>query len=75
LDTAFLGAAEIDREEQYLGFTADFIFANTFKSMQEYCAKFNEMGTKLSSRFATPGFRLVELFMRSSALGVETRLL
>ena len=33
-------------EKQYLGMTEDFIFANTFKSMKEYCAKFNEMGTK-----------------------------
>ncbi len=33
-------------EKQYLGFTEDFIFANTFKSMREYCAKFNETGTK-----------------------------
>ena len=33
-------------EKQYLGMTEDFIFANTFKSMREYCAKFNETGTK-----------------------------
>ncbi len=33
-------------EKQYLGMTEDFIFANTFKSMKEYCAKFNETGTK-----------------------------
>ncbi len=33
-------------EKQYLGFTEDFIFPNTFKSMREYCAKFNETGTK-----------------------------
>jgi len=33
-------------EKQYLGMTEDFIFANTFKSMKEFCAKFNEMGTK-----------------------------
>ncbi len=33
-------------EKQYLGMTEDFIFANTFKSMKEYCAKFNEAGTK-----------------------------
>ena len=33
-------------EKQYLGMTEDFIFANTFKSMKEYCAKFNEMVTK-----------------------------
>jgi uncharacterized protein (DUF849 family) len=26
--------------------TEDFIFSNTFKSMKEFCAKFNEMGTK-----------------------------
>ena len=33
-------------EKQYLGMTEDFIFANTFKSMKEYCAKFNQVGTK-----------------------------
>jgi uncharacterized protein (DUF849 family) len=33
-------------EKEYLGMTEDFIFANTFKSMREYCAKFNETGTK-----------------------------
>ncbi len=33
-------------EKQYLGFTEDFIFSNTFKSMKEYCAKFSETGTK-----------------------------
>jgi uncharacterized protein (DUF849 family) len=33
-------------EKQYLGMTEDFIFANTFKSMKEYCAKFNEVETK-----------------------------
>jgi uncharacterized protein (DUF849 family) len=33
-------------EKQYLGYTEDFIFPNTFKSMREYCAKFNETGTK-----------------------------
>ncbi|MGO9136407.1 MAG: 3-keto-5-aminohexanoate cleavage protein [Syntrophales bacterium] len=33
-------------EKQYLGMTEDFIFANTFKSMKEYCAKFNETETK-----------------------------
>jgi len=33
-------------EKQYLGFTEDFIFPNTFKSMREYCAKFSETGTK-----------------------------
>jgi len=33
-------------EKQYLGYTEDFIFANTFKSMREYCAKFSETGTK-----------------------------
>ena len=33
-------------EKQYLGMTEDFIFANTFKSMKEYCAKFNDTGTK-----------------------------
>ena len=33
-------------EKQSLGLTEDFIFPNTFKSMREYCAKFNETGTK-----------------------------
>jgi uncharacterized protein (DUF849 family) len=33
-------------EKQYLGMTEDFIFANTFKSMKEYCAIFAEHGTK-----------------------------
>ncbi|HPL62720.1 MAG: 3-keto-5-aminohexanoate cleavage protein [Syntrophales bacterium] len=33
-------------EKQYLGMSEDFIFPNTFKSMREYCAIFNEMGTK-----------------------------
>ena len=33
-------------EKQYLGMTEDFIFANTFKSMRQYCAIFNETGTK-----------------------------
>lgn len=33
-------------EKQYLGMTEDFIFANTFKSMKEYCAKFKDTGTK-----------------------------
>ncbi|MFZ0943500.1 MAG: 3-keto-5-aminohexanoate cleavage protein [Syntrophobacteraceae bacterium] len=33
-------------EKQYLAMTEDFIFANTFKSMRGYCAKFNETGTK-----------------------------
>ncbi|HVO64997.1 MAG TPA: 3-keto-5-aminohexanoate cleavage protein [Syntrophales bacterium] len=33
-------------EKKYLGMTEDFIFPNTFKSMKEYCAKFNETGTK-----------------------------
>ena len=33
-------------EKQYLAMTEDFIFANTFKSMREYCAIFDEMGTK-----------------------------
>jgi uncharacterized protein (DUF849 family) len=33
-------------EKQYLGFTEDFIFANTFKSMREYCVRFNDAGTK-----------------------------
>ncbi|MGA2026980.1 MAG: 3-keto-5-aminohexanoate cleavage protein [Syntrophobacteraceae bacterium] len=33
-------------EKQYFNMTEDFIFANTSKSMREYCAKFNETGTK-----------------------------
>ncbi|MGA2404685.1 MAG: 3-keto-5-aminohexanoate cleavage protein [Syntrophobacteraceae bacterium] len=33
-------------ERQYLSFTEDFIFSNTFKSMREYCAKFKETDTK-----------------------------
>ena len=33
-------------EKEYLGFTEDFIFSNTFKSMREYCAKFDKAGTK-----------------------------
>jgi uncharacterized protein (DUF849 family) len=33
-------------EKQYLGMSEDFIFPNTFKSMREYCAIFNEMKTK-----------------------------
>ena len=37
---------KFDWEKQYLGMTEDFIFANTFKSMKEYCAIFNENGTK-----------------------------
>ena len=37
---------KFDWEKQYLGFTEDFIFPNTFKSMREYCAIFAEHGTK-----------------------------
>jgi len=33
-------------EPQFLSITEDYIFANTFKSMREYCAVFNETGTK-----------------------------
>ena len=33
-------------EKLYLGMSEDFIFPNTFKSMREYCAIFNEMKTK-----------------------------
>jgi len=33
-------------EKQFLAMTEDNIFANTFKSMREYCAVFNETGTK-----------------------------
>ncbi len=33
-------------EKQYLSATEDLIFPNTFKSMREYCAKFNEALTK-----------------------------
>jgi uncharacterized protein (DUF849 family) len=35
-----------DWEKQYLEMTEDFIFSNTFKSMKEYCAIFNENETK-----------------------------
>lgn len=37
---------KFDWEKMYLGMSEDFIFPNTFKSMREYCATFNEMGTK-----------------------------
>ncbi len=37
---------KFDWEKQYLAFTEDFIFANTFKSMREYCAIFEENGAK-----------------------------
>jgi uncharacterized protein (DUF849 family) len=33
-------------EKQFLAMTEDNIFANTFKSMREYCTVFNETGTK-----------------------------
>jgi uncharacterized protein (DUF849 family) len=33
-------------EKMYLEKSEDFIFSNTFKSMKEFCAIFNEMGTK-----------------------------
>jgi uncharacterized protein (DUF849 family) len=33
-------------EKEYLAMSEDFIFANTFKSMHEYCKVFNKMGTK-----------------------------
>ncbi|MCX5834278.1 MAG: 3-keto-5-aminohexanoate cleavage protein [Deltaproteobacteria bacterium] len=33
-------------EKQYLAFTEDFIFPNTFKSMREFAAIFQENGTK-----------------------------
>jgi uncharacterized protein (DUF849 family) len=33
-------------EKQYLGMSEDFVFANTFKSMKEYCRIFAENGTK-----------------------------
>jgi len=33
-------------EPQYLAMSEDYIFSNTFKSMKEYCAIFNENGTK-----------------------------
>jgi uncharacterized protein (DUF849 family) len=33
-------------EKQFLAMTEDNIFANTFKSMREYCAVFSETGTK-----------------------------
>lgn len=37
---------QFEWEKQYLDFTEDLIFANTFKSMRQYCAKFKEAGTK-----------------------------
>jgi len=37
---------KFDWEPQYLGMTEDFVFSNTFKSMKEYCAKFNAAETK-----------------------------
>lgn len=33
-------------EKQYLAFSEDFVFPNTFKSMKEYCRIFTEHGTK-----------------------------
>jgi len=33
-------------EKERLGMTEDVIFSNTFKSMKEHCAVFNENGTK-----------------------------
>ncbi len=33
-------------EKERLAMTEDWIFSNTFKSMREYCAAFNEAGTK-----------------------------
>jgi uncharacterized protein (DUF849 family) len=33
-------------EKQWLAFSEDFIFPNTFKSMREYSVKFNDAGTK-----------------------------
>jgi len=35
-----------DWEKQYLGFTEDFIFPNTFKTMREFLEIFNQVGTK-----------------------------
>lgn len=35
-----------DWETKYLAMSEDFIFPNTFKTMREYCAIFNENGTK-----------------------------
>jgi uncharacterized protein (DUF849 family) len=37
---------KFDWEPQYLAMTEDFIFPNTFKSMREFTAIFNEHGTK-----------------------------
>jgi uncharacterized protein (DUF849 family) len=37
---------KFDWEPQYLGMTEDFIFPNTFKSMREFTAIFNQNGTK-----------------------------
>ena len=35
-----------DWEKQYLELTEDFIFPNTFKTMRQFLAIFNQMGTK-----------------------------
>ncbi len=37
---------KFDWEKQYLEMTEDLIFPNTFKSMREYCARFNASETK-----------------------------
>ena len=37
---------KFDWEAPYLAMTEDFVFANTFKSMKEYCAAFEETGTR-----------------------------
>jgi uncharacterized protein (DUF849 family) len=37
---------KFDWEKQYLAFTEDFIFPNTFKSMREFAAIFQQNGTK-----------------------------
>ncbi len=33
-------------EPEYLGFTEDYVFKNTFKTLREFCAYFREHGTK-----------------------------
>ncbi|MFA6411069.1 MAG: 3-keto-5-aminohexanoate cleavage protein [Syntrophales bacterium] len=37
---------KFDWEAKYLAMTEDFVFPNTFKTMREFCAIFNEQGTK-----------------------------
>jgi uncharacterized protein (DUF849 family) len=42
-------------EKQFLAMSEDHIFPNTFKSMREYCAVFNETGTKPEFEFYDAG--------------------